>query len=172
MVFTPQPPLGTDCSCQEREDGRCAGGSTEEPRTARSVPADPASLSCPGPRAATGTVARVTQLAAGALSVTAASSAALQVTVIQVASNQGQQWSGIVCANVFFRLENQAQLVSGAWLMLLELQSKPQRAAANCPGNAADCADLCCLNIPRIKQPRGIPVFPCWQDFRDRLLAC
>lgn len=94
-------------------------GSVEEPWTAQSVPADPASRSCPGPRAAIGTVGQMTQLAAGALSVTAASSAALWVAVIQVASNQGQQWSGLVRANVFFRIENQAQLVSGAWLMLV-----------------------------------------------------
>lgn len=94
-------------------------GSTEEPRTEQNVPADPASLSCPGPRAAIGTVGQMTQLAAGALSVAAASSAALWVTVIQLASNQEQRWSGIVFANVFFCLENQAQLISGAWLMLM-----------------------------------------------------
>lgn len=95
---------------------------------------------------------------------------------------------------MFLRLENQAQLVFGAWLMLMNPLSctsaeqtsasrscsslpgmgGPEPGSPNRPGNGADCAfvqDFCCSNFARIKQPRGIPVFPRWWDLQDRLSA-
>ena len=94
---------------------------------------------------------------------------------------------------LFLHLENRAQLVFWAWLMLMNPLSctsaeqtavsrsrssllgtgqGPQPGSPNRPGNGADRADLWSwLNFTRIKQPRGIRVFPRWWDLQDRLSA-